>query len=577
MSTLEVYNLQADKFAEQYLSVQASDVHQAWLDAHLPENGLVLDVGAGVGRDAKYFAERGLEVVAVEPACELRARGKQLTKSCNVRWIDDALPTLSNVDSLQMRFDLIVLSAVWMHIPDSQRERAFRKLTNLLKPGGRLVISLRHGPSPDARVMYPVSLDEIKTYASKFGVVLHTFDQQVDQLQRKEVWWETVVLVLPDDGTGAFPVIRNILINDAKAATYKLALIRTLLRIADGHPGAVVRREDQRVILPLGLVALYWARQYKPLLKAGLQQNSVESKGLAFVKQDGWLQLEHISAQDFSVGQVFLGDDAQAMHKTLKHICTTIKDNPAKFITWSGTNNAIFEAAPHRTPSVVESLYLDFKTLTQYGELAVPISLWESMSQYACWIEPVAVQEWAQVTQRFSQNRNVALHDIMAKLQWIEAERSTTEVRQRVEVLRQKNQDIQCVWSMKALRSDYAIDHCLPFSRWPNNDLWNLLPADTNVNLSKSDKVPSTIQLDYSKEVIIDWWRKAWQNTPDQTRFFSQAQLTLPGLNRSFGFEDVFEAMSIQTTRLVDQQQLRRFELNVSAIQTIPQNPSLFF
>jgi len=577
LSTLEVYNLQADKFAEQYLSVQASDVHQAWLDAHLPENGLVLDVGAGVGRDAKYFAERGLEVVAVEPACELRARGKQLTKSCNVRWIDDALPTLSNVDSLQMRFDLIVLSAVWMHIPDSQRERAFRKLTNLLKPGGRLVISLRHGPSPDARVMYPVSLDEIKTYASKFGVVLHTFDQQVDQLQRKEVWWETVVLVLPDDGTGAFPVIRNILINDAKAATYKLALIRTLLRIADGHPGAVVRREDQRVILPLGLVALYWARQYKPLLKAGLQQNSVESKGLAFVKQDGWLQLEHISAQDFSVGQVFLGDDAQAMHKTLKHICTTIKDNPAKFITWSGTNNAIFEAAPHRTPSVVESLYLDFKTLTQYGELAVPISLWESMSQYACWIEPVAVQEWAQVTQRFSQNRNVALHDIMAKLQWIEAERSTTEVRQRVEVLRQKNQDIQCVWSMKALRSDYAIDHCLPFSRWPNNDLWNLLPADTNVNLSKSDKVPSTIQLDYSKEVIIDWWRKAWQNTPDQTRFFSQAQLTLPGLNRSFGFEDVFEAMSIQTTRLVDQQQLRRFELNVSAIQTIPQNPSLFF
>ena len=564
MTTFDVYNELADQFSEQYLSVSADDVHQAWLVKHLPSTGLVLDVGAGVGRDAKYFAEGGLDIFAVEPARALRQRGEALTKNLAVRWLDDSLPNLSSVESLQIRFDLILLSAVWMHVPVSQRERAFRKLTNLLKPGGKLVITLRHGTSPDARSMWPVSLDEIKGFATKFGVVVHTFEQDADQLNRADVTWETVVLTLPDDGVGAFPVIRNILINDAKAATYKLALIRTLLRIADGHPGAVVRREDQRVILPLGLVALYWARQYKPLLQAGLQQNGVTTKGLAFVKDDGWLQLEHISAQDFAVGQLFLGSDAQAMHKTLKHICSTIRDNPAKFITWSGTRNTIFDVAIHRTTNAVDSLYLDLKTLAQYGEFAVPLSLWQSMSQYACWIEPVAVQEWAQVTQRFINNRGVAMHEILAKLQWIEAQRSTTEVRQRVERLKQQRHDIQCVWSMKQLKNDYAIDHCLPFSRWPNNDLWNLLPSDQKVNLHKSDRVPSKQQMKHSREVIVDWWKQAWRDTPDQTRFFAQAQLTLPGLKGTLGFEDVFDALSVQTTRLVDQQQLRWFECKAS-------------
>ena len=60
-----------------------------------------------------------------------------------------------------------------------------------------------------------------------------------------------------------FAMLQSMMI---KAATHKLALLRVLLRIADGHPGAVLRRESSalggkngdRVILPAGLVALYW-------------------------------------------------------------------------------------------------------------------------------------------------------------------------------------------------------------------------------------------------------------------------------------------------------------------------------
>lgn len=537
-------------------------VHKDWINQYLPSTGVVLDVGAGVGRDAKYFADKGLDVVAVEPAEKLLSRGKLTTGSLSVRWIADQLPELRQVFALQMQFDLILLSAVWMHIPTTQRERAFRKLTNLMKPGGKMVISLRYGDSPDERQMWPVSVDEIKKLGQKFGVMVRSLGHRDDELQRESVVWDTVVIELPDDGSGAFPVIRNVLINDAKAATYKLALIRTLLRIADGHPGSVLRREENRVILPLGLVSLYWARQFKPILQAGLQQNSASSRGLSFVKADGWDKLAQLSAQDFSVGQAFVGEHAKALHLTLKHISSTIKDNPVKFTTWPGTQNAIFEVALNRTSNVVNHLYLDLQTLASYGEFSVPSHLWQTMSQYACWIEPVAIQEWANVTKSFSQNRAVPTHQILDKLKWIEAEHSTTQVRLRVQSLLAAKRELYCVWSSKKIRKEFSIDHCLPFSRWPNNDLWNLLPTLSKINLQKSDKVPTKRQLAHSKHLIVDWWKEAWSmDHGSENTFFSQAELTLPGLGHTDSYDDVFEALTLQTVRLIDQQQLQGFEI----------------
>ncbi|TOM79241.1 methyltransferase type 12, partial [Vibrio parahaemolyticus] len=79
-----------------------------------------------------------------------------------------------------------------------------------------------------------------------------------------------------------------------KSATYKLALLRTLLRIADAHSGAVVDRSDGKVVIPLGLVGLYWIRQFKRLIdKENIQQNSNSSKGLGFIKPEGWGRLSH--------------------------------------------------------------------------------------------------------------------------------------------------------------------------------------------------------------------------------------------------------------------------------------------
>lgn len=558
MSTIDYYNNNANKLHKQYLAVSTKQVHQSWLDEinHL-NRARILDIGAGNGRDALYLSLQGHHVVAVEPADALKSLGQTLTQGQSVFWVNDSLPELKKVYSLQTKFHVILLSAVWMHIPPSQRERAFRKLSNLLKPGGFLIITLRHGPSPDERSMYPVSVDELAGLSHQFGLNLEKSLHDEDRLKRNEVTWETVILRLPDDGSGAFPTIRNILINDNKAATYKLALIRTLLRIADGHPGAVIRREDNRVILPMGLVSLYWARQYKPLLDQNIQQNSNPSKGLGFVRPEGWEKITHFSPMDFSIGNLFIGDDAKFLHKTLKDISNLIKRMPVKYITLPGTQAQVFEVELYKTSNKVENLFIDFQTLSQYGELALPEKIWDLMTQYACWIEPACLTEWVNVMKDFTLNKTLDKQQLYHLLSWIDAERSTVEVRKRVETLKQVS-PVHCVWSNKSIADKYQVDHCLPFARWPNNDLWNMMPANSKVNNQKRDRIPTNAKYEDSREHIIEWWQRAWVDDElNQNRFFTQASLSLPGISsEDKDLQSLFDALKMQSQRVAELQSL---------------------
>jgi SAM-dependent methyltransferase len=62
------YDANVQDVSRRYESVAAETVH-GWLVDLLPNApAVVLDVGAGTGRDAAWLVSRGLEVVAVEPS-----------------------------------------------------------------------------------------------------------------------------------------------------------------------------------------------------------------------------------------------------------------------------------------------------------------------------------------------------------------------------------------------------------------------------------------------------------------------------------------------------------------------------
>src|SRR5690606_15311364 len=195
----DIYSRHAQRFFEQYQSLRFEDVHCHWL-THLPaQPAFALDIGAGSGRDATALAARGWDVLAVEPAAELRKLGEQATRGQSVQWLDDRLPDLQHVRALSYRFQLILVSAVWMHLPPTQRERAFRILTELLAPGGVLVVTLRHGPGDGERQFFEVNTEELERWARQRALVSVYAGRDEDQLQRDAVWWETLVFRLPTD------------------------------------------------------------------------------------------------------------------------------------------------------------------------------------------------------------------------------------------------------------------------------------------------------------------------------------------------------------------------------------------
>lgn len=79
------------------------------------------------------------------------------------------LPGLSRVHELGLTFDLILLSAVWQHIAPNDRQRAFRKMTALLKPGGLMLMTLRQGPAPMTGPCIR-TLTEVEALAQGFGL-----------------------------------------------------------------------------------------------------------------------------------------------------------------------------------------------------------------------------------------------------------------------------------------------------------------------------------------------------------------------------------------------------------------------
>lgn len=182
------YAESAERLSGQYESITFEDAHQAFLPFLPPVPVTAVDIGTG--RDAAALAGRGYATTAVEPTREMRQAAQRLHPDPAITWLDDSLPTLSR---LAGPFDLILLSAVWMHLTDTERVGAMTRLHELLTPTGRLFISLRHGPAPANRRMFDVSAEETIELAERSGLrLLNRTVESTDRLGRAEVWWSSL-------------------------------------------------------------------------------------------------------------------------------------------------------------------------------------------------------------------------------------------------------------------------------------------------------------------------------------------------------------------------------------------------
>jgi len=563
---IEWYDRHGSHLADSYESLDFKTAH-GWLLDLLPERrGLILDVGAGTGRDAAGLAAAGYDVVAVEPSASMLREGSSRHANARIRWLDDRLPALDATHRTGLAFDLILLSGVWQHVAPGDRPRAFRKLIRLLSPGGVLAITLRIGAADPERAMHEVSRAEVEALARGHGAFVERCVEAEDRLGRTDVRWIQLALRLPDDGTGALPLLRHVVLQDAKSSTYKLALLRSVARIADGAAGLVREGEAARVSVPLGLVALYWIRLFLPLLSAGLPQSPTNRAlgGLGFVN-NGFQRLLGCAPNDLRVGTRFDTALGAAVHEALVGASRTIAVMPAHYMTLPN-GRPVMEAVTARAGRAPSSWVVDEAYLRRFGELFVPANLWHALSRFDAWIEPAIVAEWVRLMHGYArrQGRTLSEATISQAMHWSAPERVVAEARQRAFLVIESGQPLHCVWSGTRLSKDRLdIDHCFPWASWPCDDLWNLLPSTRSLNQhEKRDLLPSATLLDSARERIQEWWRAGYAigaNSTIADRFFLEARSSLPLINASddlIAIDDVFDAVAFQRLRLKENQQI---------------------
>ena len=193
LSGTEGYGETAHLLVEQYEKLTFDEVHGDRVHLFPVAPARVLDIGAGTGRDAAALAALGHSVVAVEPTAEMRDIGQRLHASAAIDWIDDGLPDLAHVRERGETFDLVLLTAVWMHLDADQRERAMPAVASLMRPGGVMKLSLRHGPIPPGRRMFDVSADETTALAGRHGLTVIHRSARKSLSHAADVQWDVLM------------------------------------------------------------------------------------------------------------------------------------------------------------------------------------------------------------------------------------------------------------------------------------------------------------------------------------------------------------------------------------------------
>jgi protein-L-isoaspartate O-methyltransferase len=188
------YGENAEHLAEQYESIEFEDVYRDVLHLFPTQPSEILDIGAGSGRDSAALARKGHAVTAIEPTKELREEGQLRHSMKNIHWIDDHLPTLKVAKQQARSFDVVLLTAVWMHLEKEERKIAMKVISELLRLRGKIIMTLRHGPVPDGRQMFDVSAQETVELAGQSGLQVRHVSERQDMFSRNDVSWSIVVL-----------------------------------------------------------------------------------------------------------------------------------------------------------------------------------------------------------------------------------------------------------------------------------------------------------------------------------------------------------------------------------------------
>ena len=198
MTAWKFYDDNSERLFNDYVSLKFKDIFSDIEQFICNSSGCALDVGAGSGRDSAALSDLGFDVTAVEPSKKMRELAASFYRKNKIKWIDDSLPFLKKIISSKKKFDLILISAVWMHLTSQEQVESLSSLMKLLQPKGNIIITLRLGPKEPDRHIQEINISELLTNALKLGfIIAYVSEIRDDSFNRPHIKWQKVVLTTP--------------------------------------------------------------------------------------------------------------------------------------------------------------------------------------------------------------------------------------------------------------------------------------------------------------------------------------------------------------------------------------------
>jgi len=135
--TIDYYNKNSEKFYKNTVHIDLSELYPKFL-RHIPDNGTILDLGCGSGRDSLYFLEKGYIVTSVDASEEMVRLSSELTgqKTQYLRMQDI---------EFKNEFNGIWACASLLHVDEGSTEDVLSNLGKALKTDGCLYASYKYG------------------------------------------------------------------------------------------------------------------------------------------------------------------------------------------------------------------------------------------------------------------------------------------------------------------------------------------------------------------------------------------------------------------------------------------------
>ena len=560
--TLSHYERNAAREAGRYESISALTIETV-LERWIPRGARVLELGCGSGRDARRMAARGVRVTATDGSEEMLRIARNLAKDIEgIRFQKLPLPPRTpEGDVLRTRekalaalgasapFDALVAIGVLQHLDDAGLFDAALFIDAVLGDAGTIVLSIPENhataTAEDPRFYANRPAAHYSSLLSRFG-----FEEAYSERREstgapgKECTWVTLVFVRRAERLRAVSRLRGILEDEAKTATYKFALLRAVADVnieAPGRARFLARNEWQPVAgidadwvaIPFSLVVERWLDYFWELTAGtGPAPRQIQgSRPLGFGASLSRLQALYAGdrlhfRRDFYEGRLALPDadpaKVKAFFETVIDIAEALKKGPVYF-----TGSKSSDGKPFYTSHVQKGAWAPTPAglARHFGELRLPVPLWNELNRSAPWFVNTVMLEWARLSVRFSQlaGEPATTAAVLARLLPPDAPDRDTVLAKAVY---EGTGDLHCVWTDRPLtRSTLAVDHMIPWARTHCNDLWNLLPADRGANGKKSDRLPTLRLLDEARPRLF----RAWRTLEDarSALFRAQAENTL--------------------------------------------------